>query len=32
MGKNRKQVENLVFRAKGAAKIKLEKEGVVNEK
>lgn len=32
MGKNRKQIENLVFRAKGAAKIKLEKEGVTYEK
>jgi hypothetical protein len=28
MGKNRKQVENLVFRAKAAAKKELLKEGV----
>ena len=31
MGKNRKQIENLVFRAKAAARKELEKEGVFGE-
>ncbi|MBQ7820927.1 MAG: RNA polymerase sigma factor [Clostridia bacterium] len=31
MGKNRKQIENLVFRARAAARKELEKEGVYSE-
>ena len=31
MGKNRKQIENLVFRAKAAARKELVKEGVYGE-
>ncbi len=31
MGKNRKQIENLVFRARAAARKELEKEGVYGE-
>ncbi len=32
MGKNRKQIENLVFRAKASARKEFEKEGVYGEK
>lgn len=31
MGKNRKQIENLVFRARAAARKELEKEGIYGE-
>jgi RNA polymerase sigma-70 factor (ECF subfamily) len=31
MGKNKKQIENLVFRARASARKELEKEGVYGE-